>query len=96
MQQLLRRIKVIVTYDPVCVEEQDAIFASDPSGHRLTQAWAGGSQRQIVEPIVSNNMSQNNILSNATLKLPIEGEPQRIDELKMKLYNIFLMNDVQA
>jgi hypothetical protein len=96
LQHLLRTIKVIVTYDPLCVEEQDAIFASDPSGHRLTQAWAGGSQRQIVEPIITSNMSQNNILSNATLKLPIDGEPQRIDDLKMKLYNIFLMNDVQA
>ena len=104
-------------YDPLCVEEQDAIFASDPSGHRLTQAWAGGSQRQIVEPIITsglllsnnnnnqqplndrkkkqrNDIVHNNILSNVTLKLPINGEPQRIEELKMKLYHIFLMNDV--
>ena len=87
-------------------------------GHRLTQAWAGGSQRQIVEPIITsalllsnnnnnqqplndrkkkeqrNDIVHNNILSNVTLKLPINGEPQRIEELKMKLYHVFLMNDV--
>ena len=117
LQSLINKIKVIIMYDPLCVEEQDAIFASDPSGHRLTQAWAGGSQRQIVEPIITsalllsnnnnnqqplndrkkkqrNDIVHNNILSNVTLKLPINGEPQRIEELKMKLYHVFLMNDV--
>ena len=42
------------------MEEQDAIFASDPFGHRLTQAWAGGSQRQIVEPIITSALLLSN------------------------------------
>ena len=41
LQRLLRDVKIMITYDPLCAEEQDAIFASDKSGHRLTEAWTG-------------------------------------------------------
>ena len=48
----LESIVVITAYDPQCRAEQDAIFAADASGTRLSKAWTGGgSMRQIVKPL---------------------------------------------
>ena len=57
----------------------------------------GGSKRQIVEPVPSQHGVRSidkNIIGDSALKLPIDGDPRVVEDLKNKLFSIFLAQDV--